>query len=239
MTARPKPLLRAVSALLAFALLAGAARPVEAWDHRWQNNGRCDDARYETSHGGRARAGTDEYDCSRYGNGLKRGADRHYGGRDYGHGYGDYGYRDPGYRDPGYRDYGYRDDDDDFLGGDLGDGLGAAAIVLGGLAVLGALGALGGSDGDAAAPGAFGPGASSGGAPDVVWNDPPPRGGDRGAPLLAEALSACQTVVRDGLAERFGTPDVSLSGDPDEGVAVAAGRAFNYRCSDGRINVWE
>lgn len=219
MTARPKLLLRAVSVLLACAVLAGAARPAEAWEHRWQRNGRCDDARYETSHGGRAQAGTDEYDCRRYGNGLKRGGDYGYGG----HG------------------YGYRDDEDDFLGGDLGDGLGAAAVVLGGLAILGALGALGGSDGDAA-PGAFGPDASSGRAPDVVWNDPPSRGGDWGGNWGAaspEAHSACQIVVRDGLAERFGTSDVSLSGDPDEGVAVAAGRVFNYRCSGGRINVWE
>lgn len=35
-------------------------------------NGRCDDPRYNTSNGGHAEAGTDDYDCSRYGNGLKR-----------------------------------------------------------------------------------------------------------------------------------------------------------------------
>ncbi|HEY0838446.1 MAG TPA: hypothetical protein VGE72_31350 [Azospirillum sp.] len=35
-------------------------------------NGRCDDPRYNTSGGGRAEAGTDEFDCSRYGDGLKR-----------------------------------------------------------------------------------------------------------------------------------------------------------------------
>jgi hypothetical protein len=37
----------------------------------YRNNGRCDDPRYETSHGGRARPGSDDYDCSRFGNGLK------------------------------------------------------------------------------------------------------------------------------------------------------------------------
>lgn len=37
----------------------------------YRGNGRCDDPRYETSNGGRARAGSDEYDCSRYGDGLK------------------------------------------------------------------------------------------------------------------------------------------------------------------------
>lgn len=35
-------------------------------------NGRCDDPRYNTSGGGRAEAGTDEFDCSRHGDGLKR-----------------------------------------------------------------------------------------------------------------------------------------------------------------------
>lgn len=38
----------------------------------YARNGRCDDPRYNTSNGGRAEAGTDDYDCSRYGNGLKR-----------------------------------------------------------------------------------------------------------------------------------------------------------------------
>jgi len=37
----------------------------------YSGNGRCDDPRYETSNGGRAAPGTDEYDCSRHGNGLK------------------------------------------------------------------------------------------------------------------------------------------------------------------------
>lgn len=37
----------------------------------YRGNGRCDDPRYETSNGGRARPGTDEYDCSRHGDGLK------------------------------------------------------------------------------------------------------------------------------------------------------------------------
>lgn len=41
-------------------------------DGPYARNGRCDDARYNTSNGGRAEKGTDEYDCSRYGNGLKR-----------------------------------------------------------------------------------------------------------------------------------------------------------------------
>ncbi|HSK40707.1 MAG TPA: hypothetical protein VK943_13155 [Arenibaculum sp.] len=36
-----------------------------------RDNGRCDDRRYETSSGGRAAPGTDEYDCSRFGGGLK------------------------------------------------------------------------------------------------------------------------------------------------------------------------
>lgn len=41
-------------------------------DSRYARNGRCDDPRYNTSNGGRAEAGTDDYDCSRYGQGLKR-----------------------------------------------------------------------------------------------------------------------------------------------------------------------
>ena len=51
-----------------------------ASDRRWErarqqrsyaNNGRCDDARYRTSNGGRAEPGTDERDCRRYGDGRK------------------------------------------------------------------------------------------------------------------------------------------------------------------------
>jgi hypothetical protein len=38
----------------------------------YARNGQCDDRRYNTSHGGKAEPGTDEYDCSRYGGGLKR-----------------------------------------------------------------------------------------------------------------------------------------------------------------------
>jgi hypothetical protein len=38
----------------------------------YARNGRCDDPRYNTSHGGKAEPGTDEYDCSRYGGGLKQ-----------------------------------------------------------------------------------------------------------------------------------------------------------------------
>lgn len=38
----------------------------------YARNGRCDDPRYNTSNGGHAEAGTDDYDCSRYGNGVKR-----------------------------------------------------------------------------------------------------------------------------------------------------------------------
>lgn len=41
-------------------------------DSRYARNGRCDDPRYNTSNGGHAEAGTDDYDCSRYGEGLKR-----------------------------------------------------------------------------------------------------------------------------------------------------------------------
>ncbi|MDR6770931.1 hypothetical protein [Azospirillum sp. BE72] len=41
-------------------------------DSSYARNGRCDDPRYNTSNGGRAEAGTDDYDCSRYGDGLKR-----------------------------------------------------------------------------------------------------------------------------------------------------------------------
>ncbi|MBK1836309.1 hypothetical protein JHL17_02680 [Azospirillum sp. YIM B02556] len=41
-------------------------------DSSYARNGRCDDPRYNTSNGGHAEAGTDDYDCSRYGNGLKR-----------------------------------------------------------------------------------------------------------------------------------------------------------------------
>lgn len=41
-------------------------------DSSYARNGRCDDPRYNTSNGGRAEAGTDDYDCSRFGDGLKR-----------------------------------------------------------------------------------------------------------------------------------------------------------------------
>ena len=41
-------------------------------DYRYARNGRCDDSRYNTSNGGRAEAGSDDYDCSRYGDGVKR-----------------------------------------------------------------------------------------------------------------------------------------------------------------------
>lgn len=41
-------------------------------DGPYARNGRCDDPRYNTSNGGRAEVGTDDYDCSRYGDGLKR-----------------------------------------------------------------------------------------------------------------------------------------------------------------------
>lgn len=40
-------------------------------DTRYARNGRCDDPRYNTSNGGRAAPGTDEWDCSRHGDGLK------------------------------------------------------------------------------------------------------------------------------------------------------------------------
>ena len=39
----------------------------------WVRNGRCDDDRYQTSNGGAAPAGEDEYDCLLFGNGLKSG----------------------------------------------------------------------------------------------------------------------------------------------------------------------
>ncbi|WP_109120256.1 hypothetical protein [Azospirillum sp. TSO22-1] len=38
----------------------------------YAHNGRCDDPSYNTSNGGNAERGTDQYDCRRYGNGLKR-----------------------------------------------------------------------------------------------------------------------------------------------------------------------
>lgn len=38
---------------------------------RYAGNGQCDDARYRTSNGGRADAGTDERDCRRFGDGRK------------------------------------------------------------------------------------------------------------------------------------------------------------------------
>lgn len=37
----------------------------------YAGNGRCDDARYRTSNGGRAESGTDEWDCRRFGDGRK------------------------------------------------------------------------------------------------------------------------------------------------------------------------
>ena len=41
------------------------------YNRKYNFNGRCDDPRYETSHGGNAEEGTDEFDCLLYGNGLK------------------------------------------------------------------------------------------------------------------------------------------------------------------------
>ena len=38
---------------------------------RYAGNGQCDDARYRTSNGGRAKSGTDERDCRRFGDGRK------------------------------------------------------------------------------------------------------------------------------------------------------------------------
>lgn len=38
---------------------------------RYAGNGQCDDSRYRTSNGGRAEAGTDEWDCRRFGDGRK------------------------------------------------------------------------------------------------------------------------------------------------------------------------
>lgn len=38
---------------------------------RYAGNGRCDDPRYRTSNGGRAPAGSDEWDCRRFGDGRK------------------------------------------------------------------------------------------------------------------------------------------------------------------------
>lgn len=38
----------------------------------YARNGQCDDPSYNTSNGGNAARGTDEYDCRRYGSGLKR-----------------------------------------------------------------------------------------------------------------------------------------------------------------------
>lgn len=58
----------------------GIGRPHRApgWLRGWpsarsplRDNGRCDDRRYETSNGGRAAPGMDDYDCSRFGGGLK------------------------------------------------------------------------------------------------------------------------------------------------------------------------
>ncbi|WP_448206105.1 hypothetical protein [Azospirillum sp. sgz302134] len=40
-------------------------------ENRYANNGRCDDARYRTSNGGRAAPGSDERDCRRFGDGRK------------------------------------------------------------------------------------------------------------------------------------------------------------------------
>lgn len=49
----------------------GHSRWGNAYGNPYSNNGRCDDARYETSNGGRAQPGTDERDCRRFGHGLK------------------------------------------------------------------------------------------------------------------------------------------------------------------------
>ncbi|WP_207484109.1 hypothetical protein [Arenibaculum pallidiluteum] len=220
--ASTRPSRLTLSAALAAMLIGLLPIDAEARQFRWQHNGRCDDPRYETSNGGRARPGTDEFDCSRHGDGLKRSADRGYRG-----GWGS----------------SYDEDDEDDAD------LGTVAAVVGGVAVLGILGSLlGGSD--ASSPPAFTPslgmgtgtGLAGGGTAGqgIVWNDAPAAP----APvLMAEADSACQATVARGIAERFGNRPVRFAearpyGDGEEGTVMAGSDRFSYRCAGGAVNVW-
>ncbi|WP_029009768.1 hypothetical protein [Azospirillum halopraeferens] len=59
---------------LRYAARAEASHPAwgdPGWSMQYAHNGQCDDPRYRTSNGGRARPGTDEHDCDLYGDGLK------------------------------------------------------------------------------------------------------------------------------------------------------------------------
>src|SRR5690349_6641765 len=102
----------------------------------------------------------------------------------------------------GGRSYHDRDHDDDLE-------LGAA---------IGALGALGVAGAILSAP----PPPQSG---TIVWNNASGYG------VREQPLSLCQTIVRDGIAERFGTLSVQFSGGADAGTAFAVGRTFNFRCT--------
>jgi hypothetical protein len=244
---RPRAFFRRSTAMLLAAALAlpVTAFPTGAGAWSLRDNGRCDDRRYETSNGGRAEPGTDEYDCSRYGNGLKGS----YAG---GYGRSRYGRHDPYDRYGGYGyGHGSRDDRwdrrwDDGWGGDDDDSDAALMIGLGLLGLLGAAALLGGGD-DGAGTGTGGgswgdPGSGASrtelpGGGSVVWS----QGGRQAVPPAVSELpvpSECQQVVRAGIEERYGTSDITFSGGPDEGKVRAGSLAFNYLCRDGRINVW-
>ncbi|WP_157619172.1 hypothetical protein [Skermanella stibiiresistens] len=72
--------------------------------------------------------------------------------------------------------------------------------------------------------------------PDVVLLPGPPILYQPAPPLVV--LSTCQQTVGDGLVERYGPGSIVFSGGPFEGVVTLDQRPFNYRCADGRINVW-
>jgi hypothetical protein len=235
---RPRAFLRRSTAMLLAAALAlpVAAAPTGAGAWSLRDNGRCDDRRYETSNGGRAEPGTDEYDCSRYGNGLK-GA---YAG---GYGRSRYDRRAPYGRYDRYGGYGHGRDDR--WEEDDGDSDAALMIGLGLLGLLGAAALLGGGEDGAGSGtgggswGDAGAGASRTELPgggSVVWS----QGGQAVPPAVAAepVRSECQQVVRAGIEERFGIPDMIFSGDPDEGRVRAGSLDLNYLCRDGRINVW-
>jgi hypothetical protein len=57
-------------------------------------------------------------------------------------------------------------------------------------------------------------------------------------PVMVIQLSACQQTVGNGLIERYGPGSLVFSGGPFEGSVTLDRQPFNYRCSDGQINIW-
>jgi hypothetical protein len=51
-------------------------------------------------------------------------------------------------------------------------------------------------------------------------------------------LSSCQQTVGNGLIERYGPGSLVFSGGAYEGTVTLDRQPFNYRCSDGQVNIW-